>query len=297
MAHLKTNHYMIYSILQKRKEHSSMRSVQNEVSSTTTNETPRMSPQPSIVEALERQSPIQSSSRRANDITDAIAYFLAKDSVPFNAVERPGFKRLLHVLEPRYHVPSKSTFSRDRMTKLYDATRGNVMVEIKNNVNFYAATTDMWSSRGMIPYIGFTLHWIDNEWVLRNRTLGTQYVPEEHTAVQLTNCIDDMLSDWKLDHAKMVAITTDNGTNIVKACKNKEWRNITCFGHNLHLAITNTINKRADVSRAVGVCKKTVAAFNMSWKRKKALREAQLQDEPGKTPLKLASVCIHGKLF
>ena len=220
-----------------------------------------------------------------------IAYFLVKDSVPFNAVERPGFKRLLHVLEPRYQVPSKSTFSSDRMTKLYDATRGNVMVEIKNSVNFYAATTDMWSSRGMIPYIGFTLHWIDNEWVLRNHTLGTQYVPEDHTAEQLANCIDDMLSDWKLDDAKMVAITTDNG-NIVKACKNKEWRNITCFGHNLHLAITNTINKRADVSRAVGVCKKTVAAFNMSWKRKKALREAQLQDEPEETPLKLASVCI-----
>ena len=95
-----------------------MRSVQNEVSSTTTNETPRMSPQPSIVEALEKESPIQSSSRRANDITDAIAYFLAKDSVPFNAVERPGFKRLLHVLEPRYHVPSKSTFSRDRIIRI-----------------------------------------------------------------------------------------------------------------------------------------------------------------------------------
>ena len=45
MAHLKTNHYMIYSSLQKRKEHSSMRSVQNEVSSTTTNETPRMNGQ------------------------------------------------------------------------------------------------------------------------------------------------------------------------------------------------------------------------------------------------------------
>ena len=118
MAHLKTNHYMIYSSLQKRKEHSSMRSVQNEVSSTTTNETPRMSPQPSIVEALEKQSPIQSSSRRANDITDAIAYFLAKDSVPFNAVELPGFKRLLHVLEPRYHVPVSYEFHNTKISKI-----------------------------------------------------------------------------------------------------------------------------------------------------------------------------------
>ena len=75
-----------------------------------------------------------------------------------------------------------------------------------------------------------------------------------------------MLSDRKPDDAKLVAVTA----SIVKACKNKEWRNITCFGHNLHLAITNTINKRADMSRAVSDCKKTVAAFNMSWKRKKS---------------------------
>ena len=140
---------------------------------------PRMSPQPGVVEALEKQSPIQSLSRRENDITDD----------QFNAVELPGFKRLLHVLEPRYQVPSKSTFSRDRLTKLYDATRGNAMVEIKNNVNFYAAATDMWSSRGLIPYIGFILHWIDHEWVLQNRTVGTKYVPDEHTAEQLANCV------------------------------------------------------------------------------------------------------------
>ena len=133
---------------------------------------PRMSP--GIVEALEKQSPIQSLSRRANDITDD----------PFSAVELPGFKRLLHVLEPRYQVPSKSTFSRDRMTKLYDATRGNAMVEIKNNVNFYAAATDLWSSGGLIPYIGFILHWIDNEWVLQNRTLEQNMCP---TNTQLNN--------------------------------------------------------------------------------------------------------------
>ena len=81
--------------------------------------------------------------------------------------------------------------------------------------------------------------------------------------------------------------------NIVKACKEKPWRNMTCFGHNLHLAITTTIEKQPNVSRAIGVCKKVVAAFNISWKRKKALSEAQLHDNPGIAPPKLASVSIN----
>ena len=166
--------------------------------------------------------------------------------------------------------------SREHVAKLYDATRNNVMHELKNGMDFYAATMNMWSSHGMTPYIGFTLHWIDNEWVLQNRCLGMKYVPEEHTGLQLACCLDEILTDWRLDEKKMAAITTDNGANIVKACRVKQWPNTTCFGHNLHLAITTTIEKQPNVSRAIRVCKKTVAAFNMSWKRKKALSEAQL---------------------
>ena len=56
------------------------------------------------------------------------------------------------------------------------------MDELKNSVDFYTATTDMWSSYGMMPYIGFTLHWIDDQWNLQNRCQGTKYVPEAHTA-------------------------------------------------------------------------------------------------------------------
>lgn len=88
-------------------------------------------------------------------------------------------------------------------------------------------------------------------------------------------------------------MTTDNAANIVKACRDKNWRNITCFGHSLHLAITNTLAKEKNASRALGICRKTVAAFSMSWKRQKALTDAQIQEEPGVKPVKLASVCIY----
>ena len=148
----------------------------------------------------------------------------------------------------------------------------------------------MWSSHGMTAYIGFILNWIDNEWVLQNRCLGAKYVLKY---VQLVHCLDEILSDWRLNKTKMAAITTDNGPNNVKSCKDKQLRrNMTCFSYNLHLAITTIIARQPNVSRVIGVCKKTVAAFNMRWKRKKALSEAQLQDDSAKVPLKLPSVCM-----
>lgn len=285
MSHLKTNHIMVYATLNKKKKQASS-STDSNVDSNVSNVN---SSQPTIMAAMEKRAPLQPGQKRAEEITDAITYYLAKDSVPFNAVDRPGFQRLLNVLEPRYQVPAKSTFSRQRMAKLYDSTRQNVL-DMLNGIDFYAATTDMWSSRGMTPYLGFTLHWIDKQWKLISRSLGTTFVPEDHTAKELGDCLDDVLKHWSLDSKKMTAITTDNAANIVKTCRDNNWRNITCFGHNLHLGISNAIAKEPKVSRALGVCRKTVAAFSMSWKRRKALTEAQIREEPGVKPVKLASV-------
>ena len=127
---------------------------------------------------------------------------------------------------------------RQRIPKLYDSTRENVLTASLRNVEFYAATTDLWSSRGMTPYMGFTVHWIDDQWKLVSRCLGTKFVPKDHTAPELGECMEDVIKHWELDSKKLTAITTDNAANIVKACRDKNWRNITCFGHNLHLAIT-----------------------------------------------------------
>ncbi len=36
---------------------------------------------------------------------------------------------------------------------------------------------------------------------------------------------------------RQVCITTDNGTNVVKAASLNDWTRLQCFGHRLHLAI------------------------------------------------------------
>ncbi|XP_028408650.1 zinc finger BED domain-containing protein 1-like [Dendronephthya gigantea] len=149
----------------------------------------------------------------------------------------------------------------------------------------------MWSSHGLTPYLGYTLHWIDDDWNLRTRNLGTKYVPEDHTAANIARSMNDTLQHWKLDENNQVVITTDNGANIKKACQQNKWVNIPCFGHNLHLAITNTLAKEPKLCRAMGVCKKVVSAFGTSWKRRRDLQAAQLQDEPEKKIKKLASEC------
>jgi hypothetical protein len=71
-----------------------------------------------------------------------------------------------------------------------------------------------------------------------------------------------MLECLGLDVNKEVATTTDNGVNILKARKALNWKGITCFGHNLHLAITTTSSKDDKLSHAVAVCSKATVAVD-----------------------------------
>ncbi|KAM8723706.1 E3 SUMO-protein ligase ZBED1-like isoform 2-T2 [Acanthopagrus schlegelii] len=84
----------------------------------------------------------------------------------------------------------------------------------------------------------------------------------------------EALASWSLREEKQVCITTDNGSNVIKAASLNKWMRLQCFGHRLHLAIENAM-KDPRIDRAVGICKKLVSSFSYSWRRKKELARAQ----------------------
>lgn len=45
------------------------------------------------------------------------------------------------------------------------------------------------------------------------------------------------MASWSLQEERLVCITTDNGSNVVKAASLNNWTRVQCFGHRLHLAI------------------------------------------------------------
>ena len=134
----------------------------------------------------------------------------------------------------------------------------------------------MWSSVGMQPYMSYTIHYIDSDWKLQNKCLQTQFLPEDHTGIHLAEAMEAALGLWELDSANQVCLTTDNGSNIISATGILEWPRLSCFGHNLHLSITKAIQDDTRCSRALGVCRKIVSSFSMSWKRKRELTKTQI---------------------
>lgn len=188
-----------------------------------------------INEAFAGQTPYDRKSKRWIELTNAIGYHIAKDMAPLATVERTGFKRLMNTADKRYTIPSRKYFSQTVLPNMFNTEREKVAAELKQ-VKHFAATSDMWSSRTMDPYISLTVHFID-EWKLHTRVLETAYFPNEHTGEMIAQGLRLMLLAWDLKEENLVAITTDNGANVVKATELNHWRREQCFGHRLHLAI------------------------------------------------------------
>ena len=274
LSHLKNKHPIAYKEvrLDKEKEESEKQS--------------RMADsrqQPTLSSVVSANQPYERNGRRWTDLTDAITNWIAEDGLPLYVVEKSGFKKMMAVFDRRYNVPSRNYFSRTGIPVLYQTTWDRVSKEVQS-AEYFSATTDMWSSVGMKPYLSYTIHFVDSDWKLQSRCLQTAFMPEDHTADNLSGALADVLDAWQLSSTKQVAITTDNGSNIVLACKNLEWLRLSCFGHNLNLAVRKAVSDSRCI-RAIAVCKKIVSAFSMSWKKRRDLTEAQKD-------LKLRQKCL-----
>ncbi|XP_051784492.1 E3 SUMO-protein ligase ZBED1-like [Erpetoichthys calabaricus] len=169
--------------------------------------------------------------------------------VPLSTVEKDGFRAMINTLDPRYVIPSRKYFSQTAIPDLYREHRGKLQAEVAT-VPDYSTTADVWSSRTMEPYLSLTIHFINDDWLLKSYCLQTSYFPNDHTGELLAAGLLEALNSWGLAEQRQVAITMDK---------------------------TGVKDER--IQRAVGVCKKIVSAFSYSWKKRRDLGIAQ--DELG----------------
>ena len=123
------------------------------------------------------------------------------------------------------------------------------------------------------------MHFIDRKRELKTRCVQTQFMPEDHTGEHLAEVMEATLDAWELNKCNQVCLTTDNGANIVNAGNRLKWQRLPCFGHNLHLAITQALKDDHRCTRALGLSTEIVSSFSMSWKRRRDLTKAQINLE------------------
>ncbi len=99
---------------------------------------------------------------------------------------------------------------------MYNTVRASVQNELKN-VDYFYATTDMWSNVNMTPYMSLTVHYLTTCWTLKSLCLETVFIPQNHTSNNIAGALRKAFDGWSLDEKKMACVTTDNGTNVIAA--------------------------------------------------------------------------------
>ena len=152
---------------------------------------------------------------------------------PYSTVGMESFRSLLHVLEPRYNLPSRTTFAEQIIPAWHKAGKDKLLQQL-NAQQYVALTADGWTSRTNDPYLTITVHYLD-DWQLVSKVLQTEKIEGKHTGENICLELDAALESWGIS-SKVQAITIDNAANMVKACSLANLLQIPCFAHTLNLA-------------------------------------------------------------
>ena len=181
------------------------------------------------------------------------AKFIGGCQLPFNVVDNEHFRTLCQNL---IEIGAKygSVGARDVLvgrksvrsdilkmaTLVKNAIKGKLHKPVAEGT--VAVTTDLWTD-GVVQrsYLDMNFIWVetddDSNWSLKTGMYACQLFEEKKTAINLRDCIDDILVEVGCEPDD-ITITTDKGANIVAATSQKQ--QLTCMCHRL-----NTAQKKA----------------------------------------------------
>ena len=226
-----------------------------------------------IGDCIEMQSPIVRSSPLWNKLTNSICYFIAKDMQPYDTINDVGFRHMITTFQPRYMPPDRKTLATQYIPRMFDTETTRIQQQL-SQAEYFAITTDLWTSRSKHAYIGITIHYLTNQFILRNHLLATKEFSDSHTAENLAEILQRLLSEWKLSRDAVSAVTTDNGSNIVLAIDMAGWVRLSCFSHTLQLSVERAM-AMPEITKILARCRRLVSHFNHSSKSSYLLKEKQ----------------------
>src|SRR6266498_3526207 len=166
--------------------------------------------------------------------------FLIDNNQPFNLVTNEAFRKFLNALNPSFNIPCENTIQ-ILLESAHQYTEQKLRSLLETDAISVSLTTDFWTSRSQEGYIGITCSWISTNFEPKESLLALEYVPFPHTAEKICESLINTIRSWNLEY-KVMSVTTDNGSNMVKAMKllKQEFPNterIACAAYTLQLVV------------------------------------------------------------
>ncbi|XP_055357212.1 uncharacterized protein LOC129602241 [Paramacrobiotus metropolitanus] len=157
---------------------------------------------------------------RYNLILRETALLIAETTAPFSYVEQKRFRKYSKTLDPRCPNIGRKRLMTE-MNGVWSDIRAKMQSEL-DGAGLIALSTDIWTKKGMTEsFLGLNAHYVDAATrETRSCTLACRSFPSPHTAEKVYVLVKEILDEWKISPDRIIAILTDNGSNMVCAFKN-----------------------------------------------------------------------------
>lgn len=191
---------------------------------------------------------------------------------PYSVVENQGFRYMVHSMEPRYVIPSRSFFTHKSIPILYKETKFLVQVSLKSAPRV-AITCNAWTSRATVSYVTVTAHHVNSEWKLISYVLQTRAMDDSHTGANICEFLKAVADEWGIETHDLVLVT-DNASNMNVAAALGNFLHVRCYAHTLNLACQRAL-KLPPVARLLGRVRWITAFFHRSTTASHVLEQKQ----------------------
>lgn len=159
----------------------------------------------------------------AAKVRELILDYIIEEMKPLRTVESDSFKRLVTGLCPTATVMTRVTVTQLVLCK-YDEMISSLKSKL-DGIDVVCTTADLWSSQNR-SFLGITLHWLEPKSLERlSAATACKRFTGGHTYDKIAAAIHGhgVHTQFNIDH-KVSRTCTDNGSNMVKAFKEFEFK-------------------------------------------------------------------------
>ncbi|XP_062542060.1 E3 SUMO-protein ligase ZBED1-like [Armigeres subalbatus] len=198
--------------------------------------------QQTVQEAFHRPGSFKAGGDRFTAISNAVMFMLCRDGLPFNTVEKQGFRRLMKTVCPLYKVPCETKFTamiRDKHEAMKHLLKTKLGIQ-----RYVCLTTDIWTEMmNLRSYLGITCHFLEGN-NINSCMLGVVPFEEAKTGANIAGLLNDIVTEqWGISEDMITVVITDHGSNIMNGVKRLfgEKKHLPCFAHTVNLVASKAI--------------------------------------------------------